>query len=85
MANLYMQIKTHAEGKGPVCMVALTQRVLHIQCFSDEPLTLTAKHICNIVNCIFMIKSLDEDLFKCVVLLNSLGNPQYLAVQSQVS
>lgn len=81
-ANLYTQIKTRAEGEGPVRMVALIQEVLQIQCSPSEPLTTTAKRICDIVSRIFAIKALDEDLFKCVVLLNSLNDPQYSAVQT---
>ncbi|KAG6871459.1 hypothetical protein C0992_010906, partial [Termitomyces sp. T32_za158] len=84
-ANLFVQIKARAEGEGPVRMVALIQEVLRIQCSPDESLTVTAKRICDIISRIFAIKALDEDLFKCVVLLNSLNNPLYAAVQTQVS
>lgn len=49
-ANLYAQIKTRAEGEGPVRMVALIQEVLKIQCSSTEPLTTTATRICDIIS-----------------------------------
>lgn len=84
-ANLYDQVKTCAEGKGPVWMVALIQEVLWIQCSPSKLLTVMAKRICNIISRIFAIKALDEDLFRCVMLLNSLNDLQYTAVQTQVS
>lgn len=84
-ASLYDKVKTRAEGKGPVCMVTLMQEVLKIQCSSSESLTVTAKRICDTVHHIFTVKALDEDLFKCVILLNSLSSPQYKPIQAQVS
>lgn len=83
VVNLYMQIKTHTKEEGPVQMVSLI--VLKIQCSPEKPLTVTAKQICDIVSWIFVIQSMYEDLFKCIVLLNSLKNLQYFAVQTQVS
>ncbi|KAH0579254.1 hypothetical protein H2248_003402 [Termitomyces sp. 'cryptogamus'] len=44
----------------------------------------TAKQITDIVTHIFAIKELDKDLFKCVVLLNSLNSPQYKPFQTQI-
>ena len=41
--------------------------------------------ICDIVNHIFAIQALDKDLFKCVILLNSLSSPQYEPLQAQIS
>lgn len=84
-ANLYAQVKTRAEGKGPVWMISLIQEVLRIQCLLSEPLTMTGKWISDIVERIFTIQTLDKDLFKCVVLLNSLNSPQYSSIQAQIS
>ncbi|KAG5732542.1 hypothetical protein E4T56_gene15164 [Termitomyces sp. T112] len=84
-ADLYSRAKVRAEGEGPVRMVAPIQEVLKIQCSPNELLTTTAKKICNTVHCIFAIKTLDEDLFKCVILLNSLSSSQYKPIQAQVS
>ncbi|KAG6876384.1 hypothetical protein C0993_003506 [Termitomyces sp. T159_Od127] len=84
-ASLYRRVKARAEGEGPVCMVTLMQEVLKIQCSPNESLTVTAKKICNTVHRIFAIKALDEDLFKCAILLNSLSSPQYKPIQAQVS
>ena len=83
--NLYGQVKTRAEGEGPVRMITLIQEVLKIQCSPTEPLPATARQICDIVNRIFSIQALDKDLFKCVILLNSLNSPQYEPIQAQVS
>lgn len=84
-ASLFSHVKAQAKEEGPVRMVVLIQEVLRIQCSPNEPLTETAQQICNIVNQIFVIQALDKDLFKCVVLLNSLSSPQYGPVQAQVS
>lgn len=84
-ASLYDTVKSRVEGEGPVHMVALMQEVLKIQCTPSESLTITVKCICNIVYHIFAIKALDEDIFKCVMLLNSLNNLQYASLQAQVS
>lgn len=84
-ASMYATVKARAEVEGPVCMVSLIQEVLKIQCSLSQPLTETAARICDIVNCIFAIQALDKDLFKCVILLNSLNAPQYKPVQAQIS
>lgn len=84
-ASLYTSIKARAEGEGLVRMVSLIQEVLKIQCSTSKPLTVTATRICNIIQRIFAIKALDEDLFKCVMFLNSLSSPQYEPIQAQVS
>lgn len=83
-ASMYAHVKEHAEGERPVRMVVLIQEVLKIQCFLSEPLTVTANHICDTVNRIFAIKALDKDLFKCIILLNSLNGAQYKPVQTQI-
>lgn len=84
-AGLYNALKARAEGEGPVRMVALMQEVLKMQCSPNEPLTTTATRICDTVNRIFAIQALDKDLFKCVMLLNSLNSSQYEPIQAQVS
>ena len=84
-ASMYAAVKARAEGEGPVRMVSLIQEVLKIQCSPSQPLTETAARICDIVNRIFAIQALDKDLFKCVVLLNSLNAPQYEPIQAQIS
>lgn len=83
--SLYDKVKVRVEGEGPVCMVSLIQEVLKIQCSPNESLTIMAKKICDTVHRIFTIKALDEDLFKCVILFNSLSDLQYALIQAQVS
>ncbi|KAG6887506.1 hypothetical protein C0995_014764 [Termitomyces sp. Mi166 len=46
---------------------------------------MTGNQISEIVEHIFMIRTLDKDLFKCVMFLNSLNGPQYEPVQAQIS
>ena len=46
---------------------------------------MTGKQISNIIERIFAIQTLDKDLFKCVVLLNSLNSLQYSSIQAQIS
>ncbi|KAG6901743.1 hypothetical protein C0995_008308 [Termitomyces sp. Mi166 len=84
-ANLYAQVKAWADGEGPVRMISLIQEVLRIQCSPSESLTITGKWISDIIEHIFVICTLDKDLFKCVTLLNSLNSLQYKLIQAQIS
>lgn len=67
-------LKERHQNEGPVKQVTLLQQALNTQCSKEEPLPLTARKICDLIQRAFEIGTITPDLLCSIALLNSLSS-----------
>lgn len=81
----FEDLKTRTQWEGPIKQIALLQEALSTYCSLSEPLPTTAGHVADIIKRAFDIGEVNQDLFTCIALLNSLNDPSFEALQNSVS
>lgn len=81
----YDALKACAHREGPVKQVALVRQALSTYAPVGEPIDVTARKICDLVDRAFAIGTIDKDLLKCIALLNSINDKTFESLQTQVS
>ncbi|KAG6899302.1 hypothetical protein C0995_006392 [Termitomyces sp. Mi166 len=83
--HCFKDLKAQAQWEEPIKQIALLQEALSTYCSQSESLPVMASQITDIVKRAFDIGKITMDLFMCIVLLNSLNDPSFNALQNSIS